>query len=67
MYPVGGVATCVPEIDGMTVRGDHWSTPLPVEATDARVLDWSERCDLVLVAAGAGAWTCRAAGCTRLR
>lgn len=69
VYPAGGTSavTCVPVLDRATVRGDGWSARLPAERSEVQLLDWSASCDAVLVAAGAGAWTCRAAGCTRVR
>jgi hypothetical protein len=70
VYPAGNVSsatTCVPVVDHATVRGDDWRAPLPAEVSDVRMLDWSESCDTVLLAAGVDAWVCRAAGCTRVR
>jgi hypothetical protein len=60
-------SSCVPSIDRTTVRGDRWNAALPADLGEARALDWSAACDVVLVAAGTAAWTCRAAGCTRVR
>ena len=69
VYPPGstGDAACVPVIDHATLRAAGWTAPLPAAPTDVRLLDWSASCDAVLLAAGTGAWTCRAAGCTRVR
>lgn len=59
-------AACVPVLDGTVVRGDGWTTALPAGLRDARMLDWSDACDTVLLAAGTTAWLCRATGCTRM-
>jgi hypothetical protein len=70
VYPAGndgGAAVCVPVLDGATVRGNGWRAQLPTEQRDVRVLDWSESCDAVLLAAGARAWVCRTSGCARVR
>jgi hypothetical protein len=70
VYPTGnahGAAACVPVLDGATVGGNGWRAHVPTAQHDARVLDWSESCDAVLLAAGTRAWICRAAGCARVR
>jgi hypothetical protein len=73
VYPAAspGAPACAPTIDASdkraALRAGSWTGPLPSELIDARILDWSDACETVLLASGTHAWTCRATGCTRVR
>ena len=65
--PPGRDRTCAPTIRGAELDAGGRRIALPPDAADGRALDWSEACDVVLIAAGTRAWTCQAGGCARIR